>query len=61
MAPPSKLTISTLAVQRLIKEEASYHKEIEQQKARIQKLEAGSTDEDAEYQLKQEVSIICDR
>ena len=54
MAPPSKLAIATSAVQRLVKEEASYHKELEQQKARIQKMEGNSGD-DAEYQLKQEV------
>lgn len=57
MAPPSKLVIATSAVQRLIKEEASYHKEIEQQKSRIQKLETGSGGENAEYELKQEVSL----
>jgi hypothetical protein len=56
MAPPSKLAIATSAVQRLVKEEASYHKELEQQKSRIQKLESDKGDEDSEYQLKQEVS-----
>jgi len=67
MAPPSKLAIATSAVSRLVKEEASYHKEIEYQKARIKKLEAGSEDENAEFQLKQEVSsttipiCICGR
>lgn len=39
---------------RLVKEEASYHKEMAQQEARIKKLEAPSEDENAEYQLKQE-------
>jgi hypothetical protein len=55
MAPPSKLAIATGSLKRLIKEEASYHKELSQQEARIKKLEAGSEDENAEYQLKQEV------
>lgn len=58
MAPPSKLTISTSSLQRLVKEEASYHKELSQQQARITKLEQPSEDENAEYQLKQEVSSI---
>lgn len=58
MAPPSKLTISTSSLQRLVKEEASYHKELAQQQARITKLEQPSEDENTEYQLKQEVSLI---
>lgn len=55
MAPPSKLAIATSAVQRLVKEEASYHKELEQQKARIQQLQNSTDDENVEYQVKQEV------
>ena len=56
MAPPSKLSVATSAVQRLVKEEASYHKEQEQQEARIKKLQQpDSSDENAEYLLKQEV------
>jgi hypothetical protein len=43
----------TLSVLRLVKEEASYYKELQQQEARIQKLEPG--DENAEFILKQEV------
>ncbi|KAF2000600.1 tubulin binding cofactor A [Amniculicola lignicola CBS 123094] len=54
MAPPSKLAVSTSVVLRLVKEEASYHKELTQQEARIAKLEAGSEGENAEFQLKQE-------
>ncbi|KAF2835084.1 tubulin binding cofactor A [Patellaria atrata CBS 101060] len=54
MAPPSKLQVTTLSLLRLVKEEASYHKELEQQQARIQKLESGSNDENAEYILNQE-------
>jgi len=55
MPPPSKLAVATSSLLRLIKEEASYHKEMAQQEARIKKLEAGSEDENAEYLLKQEV------
>lgn len=56
MAPPSQLAIATSAVNRLVKEEASYHKELEQQQARIEKLKQGSSDEEnAEWNLKQEV------
>jgi tubulin-specific chaperone A len=56
MPPPSPLAIATSSVNRLIKEEASYHKELKSQEARLANLE-GSTkeDENAEYQLKQEV------
>jgi tubulin-specific chaperone A len=59
MAPPSKLAVATSSVRRLVKEEASYHKELEQQEARIKKLEADMSDENAEYQLKQEVCCLC--
>jgi hypothetical protein len=55
MAPPSKLAVATSSVNRLVKEEASYHKELEQQGARIQKLESGGGDENADFQLRQEV------
>lgn len=58
MAPPSKLAVATSSVVRLVKEEASYHKELEQQEARIKKLESNSGEENAEYQLKQEV-LFC--
>jgi tubulin-specific chaperone A len=57
MAPPSKLAIATGSVLRLVKEEASYHKEISQQVERIKKLEDSTGDENKEYTLKQEV---CD-
>jgi len=55
MAPPSKVAIATGSVDRLVKEEASYHKEIAQQKERIKKLEASEGDENKEYTLRQEV------
>ncbi|KAK7184643.1 tubulin-specific chaperone Rbl2 [Paraphaeosphaeria sporulosa] len=54
MPPPSKLAVATSSLVRLVKEEASYHKEMEQQQARIKKLEAGSDDQNAEYMLRQE-------
>ena len=56
MAPPSKLAIATGVVLRLVKEEASYHKEIAQQEERIKKIEASEGDSNKEYTLKQEVS-----
>jgi tubulin-specific chaperone A len=55
MPPPSKLTIATGSVSRLVKEDASYRKEQTQQEERIEKSK-GSTDENAEYQLRQEVT-----
>lgn len=57
MPAPSQLSIATSSLTRLVKEESSYHKELEQQQARIAKLEAGEgkDDENAEYTLKQEV------
>lgn len=58
MPAPSQLAIATSAVNRLVKEEASYHKEMEQQQARIEKLERGdSSDENAEFTLKQEACL----
>ena len=58
MAPRSQLEIATASVQRLVKEEASYHRELQQQTERIKKLESqeGDEDENREYTLKQEVS-----
>jgi regulator of protease activity HflC (stomatin/prohibitin superfamily) len=55
MAPPSKLAIATGVVTRLVKEEASYHKEMAQQEERIKKAETSEGDENAEYTLRQEV------
>lgn len=55
MAPPSKIAIATGSVLRLVKEEASYHKEITQQEGRIKKLEESDGDENKEYTLRQEV------
>lgn len=57
---PSQIQIATGALQRLVKEEASYHKEMEQQQARIAKLEAkqgqAEGDGNEEFELRQEVS-----
>lgn len=57
MAPRSQLEIHTGSVLRLVKEEASYHRELKEQTERVQKLEAqtGGDDENREYTLKQEV------
>lgn len=63
MPPPSQLSIATSSLNRLVKEENSYHREHEQQQSRIAKLEAdlqaGKTGEDgnAEFELKQEVGL----
>lgn len=58
MPAPSQLAIATSALNRLVKEEASYHQEQKSQEARIAKLEADqSNDENAEYTLRQEVSL----
>lgn len=56
MPPPSPLAIATSSLQRLVKEEASYYKELEKQEARLKKTEE-STEEDENriYTLKQEV------
>lgn len=58
MPAPSQLAIATSVLNRLVKEESSYHKELEQQKVKIGKLEAGegADDENAEYILRQHVS-----
>jgi tubulin-specific chaperone A len=57
MPSPSQLAIATSSVQRLVKEEASYHMELSQQQARLDKLSANNReDENAEFQLKQEAS-----
>jgi tubulin-specific chaperone A len=58
MAPPTKLAIATGVVLRLVKEEASYHKEMAQQEERIKKAETSEGDENAEYTLRQEVHIF---
>lgn len=61
MPPPSQLAIATSVLTRLVKEEKSYYKESEAQQARITKLEAdeaNSADENAEYVLRQEVSVL---
>lgn len=61
MAPPTPLAIATQAVNRLVKEEAYYHKEQASQEKRIKKLEediknnSPDLDSNAEYILKQEV------
>lgn len=56
MAPRSQLEIFTSSVNRLVKEEASYHNEVKQQTDRVQKLESQEGgDENREYMLNQEV------
>ena len=61
MPPPSQLAIATSSLKRLVKEEASYHKELQQQQKSVQELESDASEEPAdeegnrEFQLKQEV------
>ena len=63
MPAPSSLAITTSSVQRLLKEEASYHKELAEQEKTVQgleeKLKSGSSDEDGNeaFMLKQQVSF----
>lgn len=60
MPAPSPLTIATQSVQRLLKEETYYHKELVSQQGRVEKLEKELSDpsashgENDEYMLKQE-------
>lgn len=66
MAAPSELSKVTSPVDRLLKEEASYHKEQSQQEERIKRLEEELKDhatqgENAEFQLKQEVGLMSMR
>lgn len=67
MPAPSALAISTGAVQRLLKEEASYHKELAEQEQTVknleEKLKAGTADEDGNeaFMLKQQVRSALPR
>ena len=56
MAPPTPLAIATSSLQRLVKEEASYHKELEQQEARLKKVQSEPDDENADFLVKQQVA-----
>ena len=56
MAPPSKLAVATSSVLRLVKEEASYHKEMAQQEARIKKLEENPSAQ--ELEIRQKLKLV---
>ncbi|KAI0184567.1 tubulin binding cofactor A [Xylaria flabelliformis] len=64
MPAPSPLTIATQSVQRLVKEDSYYRKELAQQSKRVQKLEADlkmsseSDDGNAPFMLKQEQKAV---
>ncbi|KAK4191835.1 tubulin binding cofactor A [Podospora australis] len=64
MAPPTPLAIATQSVNRLVKEESYYHKELANQEKRIQKLQGDiaaknpDLDSNAEYVLKQEQTAL---
>ena len=57
MPPPSQLSITTSSLLRLVKEEVSYHEELQKQESRIQKLQSETGDENAEFMIKQEVGL----
>ena len=62
MAPRTQLEIITSSVLRLVKEEASYHRELQEQTERIRKLESQQGgDENKEYMLRQEVSAVMEK
>jgi tubulin-specific chaperone A len=64
MPPTAPLAIATSSVRRLVKEEASYHRELEEQAKRVAKLEseAGADDDgNHEFLLKQEVRQVFSR
>ncbi|KAJ8123997.1 hypothetical protein ONZ43_g179 [Nemania bipapillata] len=64
MPTPSPLSIATQSVQRLVKEDVYYRKELAQQSERVSKIEADfktapkSEDGNAEFMLKQEQKAI---
>ncbi|KAM5381044.1 hypothetical protein ACJZ2D_003159 [Fusarium nematophilum] len=64
MPPPSHLAIATSSVNRLLKEEASYHKELEQQEAEVkalqEKIDKGEGDDDGNgnFILKQQQTAL---
>ncbi|MCJ1309026.1 hypothetical protein MMC25_002681 [Agyrium rufum] len=59
MPAPSPLQIATNSLTRLVKEEVSYHTELEQQQARVAKLEKDpGDDQNAEFVLRQEKKAI---
>jgi hypothetical protein len=60
MPAPSPLAIATSSLHRLVKEEASYYKELEKQEARLKKTqEAPDEDGNKEYAIKQEVGFLA--
>ncbi|KAI1399640.1 tubulin binding cofactor A [Hypoxylon fuscum] len=64
MPAPTPLTIATQSVQRLVKEEKYYRKELTQQSERVKKLETDlkesgeSADSNASFVLKQEQKAV---
>ena len=65
--PPSQLSIATSSLLRLVKEEKSYHAELQSQQKRIAELESATSNGNAEpegeegnrdFQLRQEVGTV---
>jgi len=61
MAPLTPLSIAVSCVVRLVKEEASYHREFQQQTKRIQELEAKSGTEDSDDDGNREFMLAQER
>jgi Tubulin binding cofactor A len=62
MPAPSKLVVATNSVKRLVSEEASYHRELQEQKKRVGLLQQNPDGgENAEYIVKQEVGPLLSR
>ncbi|RPA82807.1 tubulin binding cofactor A [Ascobolus immersus RN42] len=57
MPPPSPLNIRLNTVLRLIKEEASYHRELVKARADLEKLQAPGSDAD-EYAIRQQQTVV---
>ncbi|KAI5778168.1 tubulin binding cofactor A [Geopyxis carbonaria] len=57
MPPPTSLAIKTSAVLRLIKEEASYHKEEIAQTARLERMVEAKADE---YEIRQQQRVVSE-
>ena len=61
MPAPSQLAIATSSLQRLFKEQASYHKELASQRERLAKLESSTAEDEMgnrDFEIKQQVCGI---
>jgi hypothetical protein len=61
MPAPSQLAIATSSLQRLFKEQASYHKELASQRERLARLESSTVEDEMgnrDFEIKQQVCYI---